>query len=197
MPALLRSLARTAAPGLLFFLAACRPSPVATVNGAAITRAELDAQVHVFQGMHPAVADGPELRRQVLDQLIKQALLAQAARRAGLDRDPGLQARVDAERAAARERLQRALRDAREQLAGLDASVERQALVQAWSQSQRGGLTITAQDLRAAYEQRARSQPLPPFGAVRDQLMEQLILDRLVERERPKADVSVAEGALR
>jgi hypothetical protein len=182
---------------LLFFLAACRPSPVATVNGAAITRAELDAQVHVFQGMHPGVPDGPELRRQVLDQMIKLSLLEQAARRSGLAQDPALLASVQAQEAQARERLQTALRDAHERLAGLDAAVLQQALVQAWSRRQRAGITITAQDLHEAYDLRARSQPLPPFNALRDQLMEQLILDRLVERERPHADVQVSSGALR
>ena len=122
--------------------------------------------------------------------------MEQAARRAGLAQDPTLQAGVKEQRDLARQRLQRALRDAKERLAGLDASVEQQALVQAWSRSQRAGLTITAQDLREAYALRARKQPLPPFNAVRDQLLEQLILDRLVERERPHADVQVLSGAL-
>jgi hypothetical protein len=197
MPAFLRSLARTAAPGLLFFLAACRPSPVALVNGQAISRAELDAQVSVFQSMRPGVADDEALRRQVLDQMIKRALLEQAARREGLAQDPAIRAEVAARRGQSRARLEQAIRDAQGQLQGVDAAVEQQVLVEAWSRRRRAGMTVTAKDLQDAYSLRARTQALPPFPAVRDQLMEQVILDRLVEQERPRADVQVLDKAPR
>ncbi|HXB98535.1 MAG TPA: SurA N-terminal domain-containing protein [bacterium] len=197
MPALLRSLARSAAPGLLFFLAACQRPPVATVNGRAISRAELDAQLRVFQSVRPAAQDDAATRKLVLDQLIRQELLVDAARRAGLDKDPALRAAVQQQRDALRQRLALEVAGLQAQLALLDESVEAKALVDAWSQAQRPGLTITAQDLRAAYALRARAGAAPPFQAVRDQLLDQLILDRLVERERAQAQIQVNDEALR
>jgi hypothetical protein len=196
MPALLRSLARSAAPGLLFFLAACQRPPVAVVNGRAIARAELDAQLRVFQSVRPAAQDDAATRGLVLDQLIRQELLVDAARRAGLDKDPALQAGVQQQRTELRQRLGQEIAGLQAQLALLDRSVEAKALVDAWSQSQRKDLTITVQDLRAAYAQRAKAGPLPPFQSVRDQLLDQLILDRLVERERAQAQIQVNPGAL-
>lgn len=197
MPALLRSLARNAAPGLLFFLAACQPSPVATVNGRVVSAAELAAQVSVMQSGRPAGPGDASLRGQALDQLIQWTLLEQAAQRAGLDRDPDVEAAVKAQTVEQRARLEQALRDVRAQLKVVDESVRQRVLVEAWSRHERGGLTITAQDLRAAYDLRAQRQPLPPFAVVRDQLLEQLILEKLVQRERPHADVTIKAGALR
>ena len=197
MPAFLRSLARNAAPGLLFFLAACQPSPVATVNGQALTAAELEAQVSVLQGGRPAAPGDASLRGQALDQLIQWTLLEQAAQRAGLDRDPAVEAEVKAQTAQQRARLEQALHDVKAQLKVVDELARQRVLVQAWSERERGGLTITARDLRAAYDLRASRQPLPPFEAVRDQLLEQLILEKLVQRERPHADVVIEAGALR
>jgi hypothetical protein len=196
MPALLRSLARSAAPGLLFFLAACQRPPVAVVNGRAISRAELDAQLSVFQSVRPAAADDAATRRLVLDQCIRQALLADAARQAGLDKDPDLAASVQLQRADLRQRVGRQIAGLQAQLVLLDQSVEDKALVDAWSQSQRRGLTITVQELREAYALRSKAGPLPPFQAVRDQLLDQMILDRLVERARAKATIQVNDGAL-
>jgi hypothetical protein len=196
MPALLRSLARSAAPGLLFFLAACQRPPVAVVNGRAISRVELDAQLRVFQSVRPEALDDPATRRIVLEQLIRQQLLVSAARRAGLDQDPALKAAIQQQSAAARQRLGRELAGLQAQLTLLDQSVEAKVLVDAWSQSQRKAMTISAQDLRAAYAQRSAAGPLPPFQAVRDQLLDQMILDRLEQRERGQAQIQVNEGAL-
>jgi hypothetical protein len=196
MPALLRSLARSAAPGLLFFLAACQPPPVATVNGQAITRAELEDQLRVFQGVRPEATDDPATRRMVLEQLIRQRLLVSAARRAGLDQEPDLKAAVQRQRDALRQRLGQQISSLQAQLAELDESVEAKVLVDAWSQSQRRGLTITVQDLRAAYAQRSKGGALPPFETVRDQLLNEMVLDRLVERERAQAQIQVNDGAL-
>ncbi|HXC64883.1 MAG TPA: SurA N-terminal domain-containing protein [bacterium] len=196
MPALLRSLARSAAPGLLFFLAACQRPPVAVVNGQAISRTELAAQVRVLQSVRPEAADDAATRRLVLEQLIRQDLLVSAARRAGLDQDPALKAAIAQQSAAARQRLGRQLAGLQAQLDFLEQSVEAKVLVDAWSQSQRKAITITAQDLLAAYAKRSAAGPLPPFQAVRDQLLDQMILDRLEERERAQARIQVDEGAV-
>jgi hypothetical protein len=194
MPAFLRSLARTAAPGLLFFLAACQPSPVATVNGVAIPRAELEAQLRVLKGMPGAAPDEAALRRQALDQLVQRALLLQAARRDGADKDPALQAQLKQRQQEARAQLERGIHEAQERLKTLDRDLEEQAVIEAWARRQSPGLTVTAQDLRQAYGLRAQRQPLPPFPAVRDQLMQQVIMERLLERERPHADIRLSEG---
>jgi peptidyl-prolyl cis-trans isomerase C len=200
MTARLRSLARFAAPGFCFFWAvACGQSSasVATVNGQSISRAELDRQTRVYLSVRPGLADDVSTRQQVLDQLIKQRLLAQAARAAGLDQDPGRQQQIQQRRESLRAELERSIADQQAQLAALDDAVETKALIDAYSQAKRGGITVTAKDLQAAYDLRARREPLPPLGQIRDQLLEQVILDRLVEDVRKKASVSVDAQALR
>lgn len=193
MTARLRSLARFAAPGFCFFwaLSCSQSASVATVNGHAISRAELERQVRVYLSVRTGQSDGPETRRQVLDQLIKQRLLVQAAREAGLDKDPGRQQQVQARQRDLRQELERSIADLQAQLQSLDEAVETKALIDAYSQARRGGITITAKDLQAAYDLRKGREALPPLMSIRDQLLEQVILDRLVEQAQKKASVTI------
>lgn len=197
MPASLGSLARFAAPGFCIFWAlACGPSnQAASVNGQAITRAELERQVRVFMSVRPGAVDGEAVRRQVLDQLIKQQLLVQAARKAGLDRDPGRREQIAGRRESLRRELNRSIADLQAQLAALDQAVETQVLIDAYSQARRPGLTVTARDLQSAYDVRSQHEQLPPLASIRDQLLEQVILDRLVEEARRGADIRIEGGA--
>lgn len=200
MPASIPSLARLAAPGFFFITAllGCgRSDDVATVNGQGISRAELDRQVRVYRTVRPGAADDAATRGQVLDQLVKQALLVQEARAAGLDKDPALQQAIEAQRRGLREELQASIVGLQARLAALDQTVETKALIDALSQVRRPGITVTAQDLQAAYELRAQREALPPLGQIRDQVLEQVILDRLVEAARAKAAVQIRPDALR
>jgi hypothetical protein len=170
---------------------------VAEVNGENISRAELDAQVRVFRSVRTDAPDDASTRRQVLDQLIKQTLLVQAARREGLDRDPGRQRTIEERRQALRQELTRSIADLQAQLASLDQAVETKVLIDSYSQAHRTGITVTARDLQDAYTLRAQSGNLPPLNQIRDQLLDQVILDRLVEAEHRKARVRIDTDNLR
>lgn len=200
MTAPLRSLARYAAPGFFVLgtlIAGCSRAPVAEVNGVAISRAELDRQVRVFLSVRPGAVDDDGTRRQVLDQLIKQSLLVQAARKDRLDQDPERQRLIAEKRKSLREELTKSIADQQAQLGTLDDAVETKVLIDAYSQTRRPGITVTAQDLKNAYDLRAQAGALPPLSSIRDQLLEQVLLDKLVEEVRHNADVKVHLDALR
>jgi hypothetical protein len=199
MPAADRSLARFAAPGIFILaLGACAPAdaPVARVNGEAISRAELEAQLRVFQSRHPGLPINAAVRRRVLERMIDQVLLVQAARREGFD-GPAARDRIAALRKAQRAELERGIAHLKERLAHLDRSVETQVLVEALSQARRPGITVTAQDLREAYAARAAGEILPPLEQIRDALLEEVLFERLAEAERGRAKVEIREEALR
>jgi peptidyl-prolyl cis-trans isomerase C len=67
--------------------------PVATVNGAAIPRARLDAVVR--QQVSRGAADSESLRAQVRDLLVNNELLVQEANRSGLAKKPEVQQQID------------------------------------------------------------------------------------------------------
>jgi hypothetical protein len=192
-------LARLAAPGFFILaLAACKADPaVATVNGHAITMSELSRQVRVFQSVRPEAPDNESTRRQVLDQLVKQRLLVQMAREQGLDKDPARIQSIDARRAELRRELETGIANSQAQLKGLDEAVESKLLIEALSAAKEGGLSITAKDLKDAYQVRAALGALPPLEQVKDQLRKQVVLDRLVEEARAKAQVTLNLEALR
>lgn len=164
---------------------------VASVNGQAIDKAELERQLRVYLSVRQGQVDDANTRRQVLDQLIKQRLLVQAARAEGLDKDPGRETQLAEKRKALRAELNKSIADLQAQLAVLDDALETKALIDAYSEKHRGALTITAKDLQAAYELRAQREPLPPLASIREQMLEQVVLDRLVEQVRAKASISV------
>jgi len=64
-----------------------------TVNGVSIPRSQVD--LAVANNVTPGQAATPELRKRVLDALITQEIVAQAAVGQGLDKDPELAARLD------------------------------------------------------------------------------------------------------
>jgi hypothetical protein len=194
------SLARRAAAGAFLFSLAClvstacgpKNSTVATVNGESISSAELAAQVNVFKSIRPGVvADDATVQAQVLDQMIKQRLLVQMARAAGLDKDPANQALIVQRRKDLRSELEKNIADAQAQLQSLDAAVEARTLIEALSQARRVSMTVTAKDLEAAYKVRAQQAPLPPMAQVHDQLLEQVVLDRLVDQARQSAKIDI------
>lgn len=169
---------------------------MATVNGETISSKELKQQLRVFQSVRPGSPDDEGTRRIVLDQLIKQRLLVQAAVKAGLDKDPQLQGQIEARRKSLRAELEKNIADAQAQLLSLDKAVEARSLIEAYSKAERARLTVTAKDLKAAYAKlQAKGQPAPPFQQVRDQLLEQVILDRLVDEARAHATIDIPTGA--
>jgi hypothetical protein len=199
------SLARRAAAVVLLFSLvwglACAPKDkdkavVATVNGEDISSLELKAQVAVFKSIRPGAADDQTTRAEVLDQMIKQRLLVQMARQGGLDKDPRNRSLIEQRRKDLRAQLEKNIADAQAQLQSLDAAVEARTLIEALSQARRVSMTVTAKDLEAAYKIRAQQASLPPLAQVHDQLLEQVILDRLVEQARKDAKIDIRSGDL-
>lgn len=64
-----------------------------TVNGISIPRSRVE--IAVANNVTAGQPDTPELRKRVLDALINQEIVAQAAVRQGLDKDPAVAARLD------------------------------------------------------------------------------------------------------
>lgn len=152
--------------------------------------------MRVFQSVRPGAVDDAGTRQLVLDQLIKQRLLVQAARQAGLDKDPKIQASIQERRQSLRAELEKSIADSQAQLAGLDEAVEARSLIEAYSQMERQKITVSDKDLLDAYKKEAaKGRPLPKLNQMRDQLLEQLILDRLVDQARAHAKVEVLAGA--
>ncbi len=86
----LRSVSLIAVTALSLSLAACQKKAegqvVAIVNGEEITLNELNAEIAELN--LPATADKNLVRGQVLQRMVNRRLLVQAAKEAGLDRDP-------------------------------------------------------------------------------------------------------------
>ncbi len=69
---------------------------LATVNGVPVTRQEFEAEVERLPQQYRPLADTPEGRRQILDNLIVKRLLWARAREQGLDKDARVRAQVEA-----------------------------------------------------------------------------------------------------
>jgi peptidyl-prolyl cis-trans isomerase C len=71
-------------------------APVATVNGSAIDKSEVDnAVAMLMKNSNGQVKDSPSLREEVKNRLINRELILQEAKRRGLDKSPEVQKRLD------------------------------------------------------------------------------------------------------
>lgn len=70
--------------------------PFVTVNGAAVSQAT--AEMFIAQGKSRGMADSPETRQQVREELIGRELLWQEARKAGFDKKPEVASQAEAEK---------------------------------------------------------------------------------------------------
>ena len=97
--------------------------PYVTVNGVAQPNAR--AEILLREQISRGSPDGKELRGNVRDILIRQSLMEQAARQAGLNKEPLVQAQIDL--------------------------AQQGVLAQAWQQKVLGGLTIQDSEIEAEY----------------------------------------------
>src|SRR5687768_751066 len=118
--------------GYLAALAGCSDpgNEVARVGGEPISGVEYARQLRILKSIRPGSSLDEATRRQVLEQMAKQLLLSQEAKRAGLDADPAVQAAIRKQKEAVRLELEEAIANARAQLAQLDRAAEQKVLIE-------------------------------------------------------------------
>lgn len=90
-----RSLCGLALAATCAFAFAQEGKVVATVNGTEITEAQLNQHIQRRTRQDPASV-APNVRSQLLDELITFSLVADDAKKQGLDKDPAVQAQIEA-----------------------------------------------------------------------------------------------------
>ena len=78
--------------------APAKPAPAVTVNGTAVPQSSFDAFYNEQKGQ--GMPDSPELRNAVREELIRREVIAQEAKKAGLDKTPGIAAQMELARQA-------------------------------------------------------------------------------------------------
>lgn len=184
---------------MLPLLAGCGDPSVAEVGSRSILASEYKRQLRIYQSIRPGLPVDDNVKRQVLEQVIRQELLADDARALGLDRDPRFKAGVQERVGQLKQELNTAVENAQVQLQGLEKAVETKALIDALIQAKQGGLSVTAKELREAYalRQKTSGKGGPSFEQSRDSLTQQIILEKLVGEASKRVPVTVhVEAAL-
>ena len=183
---------------------------VATVNGEALTRAQLTAEESLFasqQGLSAtSTAAQAQFQSGALDALVSQALLAQAARQAGVTASSTL---VDEQLASAKSSFSStaeyekalAARGMTEQ--DLRSQISENLIVNAYlgQQLRLASTTATDAEVQSLYAQLAAGQSgttTPPLSQVRSQVEQMVIRQKqqasvaaLVAQLRSKADIRI------
>ena len=164
------------------------------INGQAIRLKDYERQLVIYKSMRPEASLDEGTRRELLEQMAKQALLTQEAQKAGLDADPAVKAAISQERDAVRKELLGTLANAQAQLEQLDSAVEQKVLIDRLLQARQGGLKASEAELKAAYQAhldlaKASHQALAPYAQLRSQLIQQVQAEKLVAQIQAGAQV--------
>ena len=185
---------------------AAADNPVATVNGENIVQSRLaaaESQIMAQQGTTTTLTQ-VQVRAQALDSLIAQALLRQAAQKAGITASS---TQVDAEVQANKTQLggedayQQALTAQGMTEEDLRAQISASLIIQTYLIQTLNLSAVAASDaeVKAAYDQVAAQQTgVPPLAQVKDQVKalviqqkQQQLIDAQVQKLRAEGDVKV------
>ena len=167
----------------------CGRNDVARINDETISLKEFERQLRILKSLRPETQDNQETRRQVLEQMVKQELLTVEAKASGLAEDSAVQEAIQKQKIAVMEELQANIKNAQAQLDQLDRAVEQKVLIDRLLEARRGSVSVSEAEITAAYEARKKQLapvPAPALKQIRDQLLQQVILEKLVEQAKPK-----------
>jgi hypothetical protein len=197
--ALAALVAAAALPGL----GGCRgDAVVAKINDEPIGLKEFDRQLRILKSLRPDTVVNEATRREVLEQMVKQQLLADEAKKAGLDQDPGIQASIQQQREAVRAELNETIENAKAQLDQLDRAVEQKVLIERLLALRSASVSVSEAEIKKAYASRsAQVGAPPPLKQIHEQLRQQLLLEKLVEAAKPANKIELypeiaAQGGL-
>lgn len=162
---------------------------MARINDESIGMREFERQLRILKSLRPDTRPDEVTKRQVLEQMVKQQLLCIEAKRAGLAEDPMVKDAIRRQREAVRDELQTSIKNAQAQLEQLDRAVEQKVLIEKLLESRRAGIKVSEAEIKKAYDERQRQSPgapLPPMMQLRDQLMQQVQLEKLVDEAKPR-----------
>ena len=163
-------------------------SIVARINSGSISLKEYERQLLILKSIRPETKLDEGTKRQLLEQMAKQELLTQEAKKAGLDLDPNVKAAMQSQHESVRKELETSILHARAQLDQLERAVEQKVLIERLLEARKGSIKVTDKELRRAYQS---SHSQTPFKQVEGQLRQQLLLEKLVEQVRPGAKIEL------
>jgi len=177
---------------------------VARINDDSISLKDFDRQLRILKSLRPETQADDLTKRQVLEQMVKQQLLCMEAKKMGLDKDPAVRDEIQKQRDAVKQELQDNIKNAQAQLEQLDRAVEEKVLIQRLLDARKAGIQVSESDIAKAYAQRksqSGAEPLPPLMQIRDQLLQQVQLEKLVDQAKPENKIELfpdvaAQGTL-
>lgn len=142
---------------------------VATVNGYKITEGEVAAHIASLPQEYRAQMSSPSGRKKVIDQIVDEVLMTQAAEKSGLDKDP--------------------------QVAGEVMVAKRQALINALSQKDIHNVKVTDEDIKKWYSEHLADLMQPESVHVKHILVKTEKEADKVEAELKKKDANFGKIA--
>lgn len=165
---------------------------VATVNGKKISMKEYQQQARLLQSLYPGQPLDAASRRQVLEQMVKQELLVQAAEKQGLGAKADLKAKIEEQRLRYRQGLETQMENLKAQMTQLDDAVRSRILIEALLDADEKARPVADKDVKEFYARmKQQGLALRSFEEEKPRIVQQVVLDRLVAQTKEKADIDV------
>jgi hypothetical protein len=165
---------------------------VATVNKVSITLDEFQQQCLALQSMRPGMTLDDATRRQILEQMVKQELLAQQAGQMGLDQKPEIQQEISQKRQQFHQELEAKIESAKQQMKHLDKDIRNNVLIEELIGLKANQDLVSEVEAKNYYQNlKKQNANLPPYPQVASRIHQQLLLEKLVSQAKEKADVTL------
>jgi hypothetical protein len=128
----------------------------------------------------------------VLEQMVKQELLVQAAEQRGLAADPTLTAQIEEQRIKYRQALEQQMAGLKAQLKQVDEAVRSRSLIEALVKSESAKNPVSDAEVKSIYSKmKQQGMPVRSLQEEQGRMSEQILLDRLVNQAREKGNVEM------
>ncbi len=188
---------------VVFLFAGCGKSgkEVATVNGTAITEAEFKMEVDNLPSQYKMMAESPDMKKAIIDNLVITELLTQRAEKEGLLDDPDVQKRIKDKKSSIKAEAEEQIFMLKKQKENAEKIAEREIVLQEMLEGREfKDVKVPEKKIKEQYNnyvQRMKQQnpgaDVPALSDIKDKIRVSIARQIWLEDLKAEADVSVNE----
>ena len=192
---------------VLVFLAGCGSEggkEVANVNGKKITMQQLNDEIDSLPGQYKFMANDPEMRRRIVDNLVITELLIQHAKNEGILDKPEVKKQIKEQEMGIKAEVEAQMYSLKKQKVNASKIAIREVVIkELLNVKEYKGVTVSDKEVKVSYDQYAanakKQNPdakVEKFADVKEEIKSSLARQKWIENLKTGANIVVNESAI-